>query len=35
MGFVVYWLDKDSLKEYKIVLPKLIFEKVRMEEKIE
>lgn len=34
VGFVVYWLDKYDMKEYKIVLPRLVFEKIKPEEDI-
>ncbi|MCR5148898.1 MAG: RecQ family ATP-dependent DNA helicase [Eubacterium sp.] len=35
VNYVAYWRGKDDMEEYKIVLPRLVFKKVNMEEEIE
>ncbi len=35
VGFVVYWCGENDLEEYKIVLPRLVFKRVKIEEGIE
>jgi len=27
VNFIVYWMDQDKMKEYKIILPEVIFSK--------